>query len=160
VLNKCSATRSWLYPLLAAFIATVHFRFPCKWVPPGIDSLVSTSADSRRIKDFQIEPGESLRFLNSLLIFLPGFLSWASAQISSQISPSAPSPVAPTLSHRVVLRCRCPQAQPWSGQLGARPSPVRLIALRTAPLEGKGRDGAGQLFASLHRSVALIYQSS
>lgn len=64
--------------LSAAFIATVLFRFDCEWVPPGTDGLVSGSADSRGIKDFQVSPGESLCFisacLNSLLVFLPGIL--------------------------------------------------------------------------------------
>lgn len=54
MLNKCSAIRSWLYSLLAAFIATVLFRFDYEWVPPGTDGLVSASADSRGSKDFQI----------------------------------------------------------------------------------------------------------
>lgn len=54
MLNKCSASRSWLYSLSAAFIATVLFRFDCEWVPPGTDGLVSGSADSRGIKDFQV----------------------------------------------------------------------------------------------------------
>lgn len=163
MLNKCSAVRSWLYSLLVVFLASVLFRFDCKWVRPGIDGMIPTSADSRGIKNFQIKPGESCRFalarLSSPLAFLPGIL------VTSECLDQQPDLALCTFSrvpHAATLGCSVlllPRSAALVGSTGctSKPGTAHCPQCCLARME---RDGTGQLLPSWHRSVPLSYSSS